>query len=318
MDQSGKIFGKSSVKTGSECAPHTIIPRLLNLIEGAVLASGIDRERIIGMGVGMPGLLDPENGRVIFSPDYHWENVDLLGPIREHYDMHIVLENSNRALAMGEKWFGAGQDSDYFICVNLGHGIGSAIVEDGDIYRGSCGSSGEFGHITLDRNGPVCDCGSNGCLEALASGNAIARKAQALVVENEASFILSLADGNVGAIDAKTVFDAAKAGDKLAKGIVDQAIEYIGIGLASYINLLDPDLIILGGGVANAGDILLDGIKEVVRQRQMKHAGRKVRIVVGMRGGDATAIGAASFILKSFIESGGYVATPPARRNRVG
>ena len=305
IDLSGKIFGKASFKTGDDCTPDRVIPRLISLIDGVIQGSGISMEKIIGMGVGMPGLLDTETGRVIFSPDYHWENVDLLDPLRKRYDMRVVIENSNRALAMGEKWFGAGQSSDYFICINLGHGIGSAIVEGGDIYRGSCGSSGEFGHITLEKDGPICDCGNCGCLETLASGNAIARKARELAAKDKSSLIVSLANGNVDAIDAKIVFDAARAGDTLAKSIIEPAIEYIGIGLASYINLLDPDLIILGGGVANAGDILLKGLNNAIRKRQMRHAGRKVKIVVGMRESDATAIGAASFILKALIESGG-------------
>jgi glucokinase-like ROK family protein len=318
MDLGGRIVGKASAKTGDDCSPGTVIPKLVSLVDGAIRGSGVDEGKIIGMGVGMPGLLDTGKGVVIFSPDYHWENVDLLGPLREHYNMNIALDNSNRALAMGEKWFGAGQASDYFVCVNLGHGIGSAIVQEGEIYHGSCGSSGEFGHITLERDGPVCDCGNRGCLEALASGNAIARQAKALAGINKSSLILTLAGGNADAIDAKTVFDAAGAGDAAANGIISQAIEYIGIGLASYINLFDPDMIILGGGMANAGDVLLNGIKETVRRRQMKHAGRKVKFVVGMRGDDATAVGAASFILKAFIESGGYLAErQQTTRNRI-
>ena len=314
IDLGGKVYSKVSSKTGDDCSPNTVIPRLISLIDGVIQGSGIYKESIIGMGVGMPGLLDTETGQVIFSPDYHWENVDLLGPLRDRYEMSIILENSNRALAMGEKWFGAGKSSDYFICVNLGHGIGSAIIESGDVYRGSCGSSGEFGHITLEKDGPICDCGNHGCLETLASGNAIARQARELVNKDTSSIIMSLANGKKEAIDAKIVFDAARSGDSLAKSIVDTAIEYIGIGLASYINLLDPDLIILGGGVANAGEILLSGLDNAIRKRQMKHAGRKVKIVVGMQGSDATAIGAASFILKDLIESGGVMQS--ARREK--
>jgi glucokinase-like ROK family protein len=257
------------------------------------------------MGIGMPGLLDVENGVVLFSPDFHWENVQLVVPIKTHFSMAIHMENSNRAQAMGEKWFGVGVNSDYFISVNIGHGIGSAIVEQGDFYRGSCGSSGELGHITVEKDGPQCDCGNYGCLEVLASGHAIAERAKLLTKQGNASMMLDMAGGAVDNIDAKIVFDASKAGDSLATDIVKDAIEYIGIGLANYINLLDPDMIILAGGVINAGDILIDGIKEVVKIRQMKFAGRKVKIKVAKLGADATAVGAASLILKSFIESGG-------------
>lgn len=305
MNLDGTIISKKMSNTGNDTSPEVIIDRLICLIDETITDSHIAKEKILGMGIGMPGLLDVENGIVLFSPDFHWENVKLTEPIKQHFSMNICMENSNRAQAMGEKWFGVGLNSEYFICVNLGHGIGSAIVEGGEFYRGSCGSSGELGHITLEKNGPQCDCGNYGCLEVLASGNAIAGKAKKEIASAKSSIMLDLANGHIDAVDAKIVFDAAKNGDQLAKSIVDEAIEYIGIGLASYINLLDPDLIILAGGVVNSGDILISGIKKIIKERQMKYAGRKVKIRVAKLGADATAIGAASLILKAFIECGG-------------
>jgi len=305
MNLNGCIINKKTSDTGNDTSPEEIIERIIKLIDETISGSHIPKEKILGMGIGMPGLLDVENGVVLFSPDFHWENVKLTEPIIKHFPMNICLENSNRAQAMGEKWFGVGIDADYFICVNLGHGIGSAIIQEGEFYRGSCGSSGELGHITLEKNGPKCDCGNYGCLEVLASGNAIAGKAKQAVKDGKASSMLALVNGHVDAIDAKIVFDAAKSNDPLAKSLVEEAVEYIGIGLASYINLLDPDMIILAGGVVNSGDILIDGIKKVVKERQMKYAGRKVKIRVAKLGADATAVGAASLILKTFIECGG-------------
>ncbi len=305
MNLSGKIIAKQIRKTGDTLPAEDMIDRVIHLIEQTLENSHVEKRKIIGMGIGMPGLLDVENGIVLFSPDFHWENVNLVSPIKNYFNMNIQLENSNRALAMGESWFGAGINSSYFICINLGHGIGSAIVEEGEFYRGSCGSSGEFGHITLVKDGPMCDCGNKGCLEALASGNAIANNAKILIKNGEPSIILELADNQLENIDAKIVFDAAKKNDPLALRIVNDAIEYIGIGLANYVNLLDPDMIILAGGLVNAGDILVEKIKHVSKVRQMKFAGRKVKIQVAQLGADATAVGAASLILKNFMESGG-------------
>lgn len=305
MDLNGGIINMQVSNTGNDISPQKIIERLIRLIESTISSSNISKDKILGMGIGMPGLLDVESGIVLFSPDFHWENISLVEPIKRHFDMTIHLENSNRAQAMGEKWFGFGVDSDCLICVNIGHGIGSAIVEQGEFYRGSSGSSGELGHITMEKNGPQCDCGNYGCLEILASGNAIAKNAKKRIQQGELSIILEMAGGELDAIDAKIVFDAAKKGDPLATRLVQDAVEYIGIGLANYINLLDPDMIILAGGVVNAGDILLDGIKKVVKARQMKLAGRKVKIIVSKLGADATAVGAASLILRRFIESGG-------------
>ncbi len=301
----GRIVYKKSVPTGSHPEPAETINRLTALIQKTIESSLVPRKRIIGMGIGMPGLLDVESGRVVFSPDFHWEDVDLLTAIKNKFKFPIYLENSNRAQAMGEKWFGSGVDSDYFVSVNLGYGIGSAIIERGELYRGSCGNSGEVGHITLEKDGPVCECGKIGCLEALASGNAIARQAQQIVANNKKSLMYELANKDMNAIDAKIVFDAAKQGDETAATLVHNAVEYIGIGLANYINILDPDKIILGGGMTNAGDILIDGIKQVMQARQMKHTGGNVKIVVAKLGADGTAIGAASLVLKSFIECGG-------------
>lgn len=305
MDLDGSVISKKVKSTGDDTSPEIVIKSLIELIEMTIADSGIQREKILGMGIGMPGLLDIESGLVLFSPDFQWENVDLVEPIQNYFSMSIHLENSNRAQAMGEKWFGAGINSDYFICVNIGHGIGSAIVEQGEFYRGSCGSSGELGHITMEKNGPRCECGNYGCLEVLASGHAIAEKAKDQIKSGSTSQILDMAMGSIENIDAKVVFEASKLGDPLAKGLVKDAVEYIGIGLATYINLLDPDMIILAGGVVNAGDVLIDGIKEVIKVRQMKFAGRKVKIRVAKLGADATAVGAASLVLKRFIESGG-------------
>jgi len=305
MNLSGKIITRQIQKTGDTIPAEAMIDRLIHLIELTIESSQVDKSKILGMGIGMPGLLDAESGEVLFSPDFHWEKVNLVRGIKNYFNINIQLENSNRALAMGENWFGVGINASNFICVNLGHGIGSAIVQEGEFYRGSCGSSGELGHITLKKDGPICDCGNKGCLEALASGNAIAYIARDRIQKGESSMILKLAEDKLENIDAKMVFDAAKLKDPLAIQIIEEAIEYIGIGLASYINLLDPDMIILAGGLVNAGDILVERIKKVAKARQMKFAGRKVKIRVAKLGSDATAIGAASLILKSFLESGG-------------
>ena len=285
-DLGGNIISKQVALTGRDASPEKIIDRLKTLIETTINESTVEKAKLIGMGIGMPGLLDVENGIVLFSPDFHWENVNLIKPISNFFQMPIHLENSNRAQAMGEKWFGIGVDSDYFISVSLGHGIGSAIVEEGEFYRGSSGSSGELGHVTLDKEGPCCDCGNYGCLEVLASGNAIAGQAQKLILDGKPTSMLALAGGDASNVDAKIVFDAARSDDAAARRLVDQAAEYIGIGLANYINLLDPDMIILAGGLTHAGDILTDGIKKTAKERQMKFAGRKVKICVAKLGDD--------------------------------
>ncbi|QBE96912.1 N-acetylglucosamine repressor [Blautia producta] len=304
MNLAGEVFIREIMETGGTVVPEVWISRLIRVIENVIRESGLPEKRILGMGIGMPGILDEESGKVLFSPDFKWENVDMLTPIRERFKMDITIENANRALAMGEYYFGAGVDSRNFLVVNLGHGIGSAIMREGEFYRGSSGSSGEIGHIILEKNGPKCNCGNKGCLEAIASGNAIARDAKIAVLEGNASKIMELVNGDINRIEAKTVFEAAHLGDQMAIQITERAMQYIGIGLANYINLLDPDLIILFGGLTNAGDIFLKKIKEVLRERQMKFAGRQVKLVISQMGENGTAVGSASLVLKKFIKYG--------------
>lgn len=304
MNLAGEVFIREIMETGGTAVPEVWISRLIQVIENVIRESGLSRKQILGMGIGMPGILDEKSGKVLFSPDFKWENVDMLTPIRERFKMDITIENANRALAMGEYYFGAGVDSRNFLVVNLGHGIGSAIMREGEFYRGSSGSSGEIGHIILEKNGPKCNCGNLGCLEAIASGNAIARDAKIAVLEGNATKIMELVNEDINRIEAKTVFEAARLGDRLAIQITERAMQYIGIGLANYINLLDPDLIILFGGLTNAGDIFLKKVKEVLRERQMKFAGRQVKLVVSQMGENGTAVGSASLVLKKFIKYG--------------
>lgn len=305
MDMSAVIISKKITPTGVENPPNVVIDRIINAIDKTLENSKIKKEKILGIGIGMPGLLDSQSGLVLFSPDFKWENVDLIGPIKEKFGMTVIIDNVTRAMAMGEKWFGLGHGISNYMCINLGYGIGSAIVVDGELYSGSSGSSGEFGHMTLEKNGPLCDCGNYGCLEALASANAITKKAKFLIDKGENTSILKLAGGNADNIEAKTVFDASKQGDVLALEIVHEAAEYIGIALANIINLVDPELIILEGGVARAGDILSEIIQKVVGRRKMKYAGSHTTIAISELGENAAAIGSASFLLKRLIENGG-------------
>lgn len=307
MDLSASIVYKHVTSTNIKDYPSAIINRIIKTIDKTIVNSNIKKDKLLGIGIGMPGLLDCQNGRVLFSPDFGWEDIDLVSPLKEKFGLTIIMDNVTRAMAMGERWFGLGRDTENFMCVNLGYGIGSAIVIGGELYSGSSGSSGELGHITLEKNGPLCDCGNYGCLESLASANAIAKKARFFIRKDEGSFMLDFVKGDIDAIEAKTVFDAAKQGDELALEIVHEATEYIGIALASIINLLDPELIILEGGVAQAGEILTGNIQKAVGRRQMKYAGKHTRIVTSELGVNAAAVGAASFLLKKLVENGGDI-----------
>ncbi|MDR4949591.1 ROK family transcriptional regulator [Neobacillus cucumis] len=305
MDLSANIIAKESCKTGDVLPESLLVEKVISLVNSLINKSKIKQEAFLGMGVAMPGIL--ENGKVLFSPDFSWENYDLLSELSNYFDwLNISIDNSNRLLALGEHWFGSGVGATSLFCVNLGYGIGSAIIENGIIVKGSSGTAGEFGHYVLEKNGELCSCGNRGCLESVASGNAIARTAQEKVKNGEITTINN-AVNDVTDIEAKVVFDEMRKGDKVATDIVKYAVEGIGIALSSCINLLDPEYIILSGGLVKSNDLYLPYLKEVVRKNQMPYAGRKLEIRIGSLGDYGASVGAATLVLKKFIENGGKI-----------
>lgn len=303
MDCSAKILRYRKVPTARGRDFSQVLAQVYKSVDAMV--EGVEPDRLLGIGVAVPGLIDPETDLLRFSPDFGWENVEIVPGLASRYHKPIVMDNLTRAMAMGEKWFGLAEDAHDFVCVCLGHGIGGALVVQDELYRGQTGSAGEIGHIILDPNGPLCDCGKHGCLEAMASGNAIVKRARALLDAGRTSALPQFLEGPDRVLTAKSVFDAAKAGDALANELVNEAIENIGIGIASVINLLDPELVILEGGISRAGEILTSRLSSALARRQMRYAGQRTRVLTSQLGELSAAVGAASYLLKSFIDAGG-------------
>jgi len=304
MDLASNILFQYMTPTIVSDPSEQVIERILQSIEQVMAMPQASGQPILGIGVGMPGLL--EDGVVLFSPDFHWEQVDLIGRLRARFHLPIQIHNVTRTMAMGERWFGHGRgDVNSFICVNLGYGIGAALYLDGRIFNGGSGTSGELGHMTVDGDGPICACGRRGCLESLAAGNAIAKRAKREIAEGRASSITpAQADAE---LEAKDVFLAAARHDPLALEIIHDTAEYIGTALANVITLLDPEVIILEGGLSRAGEPFIEEIRQVVKRFQMKYAGRNTRIVVSDLGENAAAIGAATYLLQRLFDVGGDV-----------
>ncbi len=278
---------------------------LITLINNLIINSGIDKAKILGIGIGMHGLVNHEQGMVIYSPDWNWSNVDLVSLLQKTFKMRVIIDNVNRAYATGEKWFGIGQNIKNFICLYLGYGIGSAYYLDGKLYYGSSGTAGEIGHFVLKKDGPRCDCGNHGCLESLSSSYALVREAVAHIESGCETKILDLAEGSVEKIEGWHVYKAAEEQDPLAVEILDDALEYLGIALAGLITFLDPEIIILEGEYAQVGDILEKKLLTIVDKYRMKPAGQSVRIVSSDLGNNAGCIGAGAMILEEFIRNGG-------------
>lgn len=298
------IFG-TRIETGAVQPEEAFVNRLCTLIQSSLAEAELDVNRLAGVGVAMPGLIEGETGHVLFSPDFGWSDIPLQNWLQRKLPYPVVVENANRALALAEgKWKGAGaclgdgtgSGSRTVLCVNMGHGIGAALLQDDLLYLGSSGTSGEIGHITVCKDGPLCACGNSGCLEAVASGEAIALQGRDAVASGLPTLMSELCGGAREKIDAKLVFDAAKQGDLAALSIVDRATDYIGIALAMAINILDPDSIVLCGGLTKNGPIFFDKVCESTKKRRMRQAGRHVDICLGKLGDYGTAVGAAHVI----------------------
>ncbi|MDR0731869.1 MAG: ROK family transcriptional regulator [Treponema sp.] len=251
-----------------------------------------ENNRILGTGIAMPGLIEKETGAVLFSPDFGWNNIPLQEWLTAKIPFPVLVENANRALALNEVFLMDGENSHTTFAVNLGHGIGAALVIGEDLYSGASGTSGEIGHITASAQGPVCHCGNRGCLEAVASGAAIAAQGKSVLESRGASKIRELAGGDPEKVDAALIFQARELGDKEAARIVNNAAEHIGIGLSMAINVLDPDRLVLCGGLMRNGPFFLEKIKASIETHRMRQAGRAVVISTGRGGEYSTANGA--------------------------
>ena len=223
-----------------------------------------------------------------------WVDIPLRGTVEAAYGISTFLLNDASAAALGEHRFGAGRDSANLVYITVSTGIGGGFIIDNNLYSGTSGSAGDVGHMTIDVNGPVCNCGSTGCLETLASGTAIAREAINRIKNGERSSLAKTRDG-IENITAEKVGQAAREGDVLALAVVSRAAYYLGVGLANLVNILNPDTIIVGGGLSKLGDLLLEPTREVMRERAFQLPARAVRIVPSQLGDDAGVLGAALF-----------------------
>jgi predicted NBD/HSP70 family sugar kinase len=205
-------------------------------------------------------------------------------------------------MALGELWYGVGRDAKYFIVINIGYGIGAGIIIEGKPLYGPFGMAGEFGHMTMDKDSKVrCACGNFGCLEALASGHAIADKAIQEIENGHPSSLINKVNGNLKQINSRMVADAARHGDQLSQKIFEQAVEYLGSAIASIINLISPQMVLIGGGVAQAEDLIFERIRKIARERTVQTRTRNVKIQPVTYGQNAATKGAVALILNEVL-----------------
>lgn len=296
------IISEIRIPTEVHTGAQGILERVLNIINRLIEDSSVNPSQILGIGMAVAGLIDNERDIVAFSPDFDWHNVDIKGYLNKSLRLPIIFDNVTRVMALGELWYGVGSRFKDFICVNVGYGIGSGVIIGGKALYGANGMAGEFGHFTMDKDSSVlCACGNTGCLEALASGRGIALSAKHRLTDGRTSLLREMCHNDVDSITAEMVALAAQQGDKVAEDVFLQALEYIGIGIAGLINLFNPEAVVIGGGVTQAGDIFFNNIRDHVAQRVMYKHARGVEILPVTQGMRSAVMGAVSLILNEVL-----------------
>lgn len=296
VDEKGKIKYSNSVPTRAEMGYEYTVNNIKQAIYDLLKETKLEPKNIEGIGFGFPGQVDYKLGIVRLAPNIPgWVDVPIAKLIEDEFHIPTRVDNDVRCAALGELNFGAGKGCENLICITVGTGIGSGLIVNGKLVRGASNAAGEIGHIKLQMNdGPICGCGDTGCLEAFASGPSIVAMAEDYIRGGKSTKFREMANSNP--ITPYIVCEAAKAGDPVAKRIFTIMGEYIGIGMASVVNLLNPEKIIVGGGVADAGEILMTPLKETLKKRAMKIAGEAVEVVPAQLGNTAGVIGASLLI----------------------
>jgi len=295
--EAGEVLRHLSIPTLAREGHEAVMRRMADLFLQLIQSAGMGREDIGGIGIGVPGVLDLEKGETLFLPNLagNWPHIPLRDTIQKLTGLRTGLLNDVRAITHGEWRFGAGRGVDTVAVFAIGTGIGGGLVIDGRLNLGIGGTGGELGHSIIDFNGPKCGCGNHGCLEAYASGPAIAAMGMKAVAQGMTTRIAELCEGDLNRITPELIAEAAKAGDEVAKDIYEKAGYYIGIAAANMCVAIGPRRIIIGGGVARAGDLLLEPIRRTLRERVFVMPVEQVEVVPSQLGNNAGVIGVASW-----------------------
>ena len=290
VDLDGNIVKEVTVKTEAQKGDAIVLEKILNTIDDVLI--GTDINEVKAIGVGSPGPLDVENGLIVYTPNLPFKNFNIVKPIKEKYKIDTYLDNDANVATLSEYMFGAGKGSKNMVYVTVSTGIGGGAILNGNLFRGSTSNALEIGHITVMQGGPRCGCGNTGCAEALASGTAIMKRAkEALESKVETSL------KNYEVVTAKEVFLEAEKGDKVSQDILNDALSYLGITISNIANSFDPDKIIIGGGVSEAGRIVFDKIDYEMERRCLKTIYNNCKVEKAVLGSKAGVLGAAALAI---------------------
>jgi glucokinase len=267
---------------GADAVVDRMTRMIDTVIAETIAQTGARRDDVIGIGVGSPGPLDRERGIVVTTPNLGWTNFPLRDAIQERTRLPVRIDNDANCATLGEWWLGAAKGASNVIGMTIGTGIGGGIILGGRLYHGSSDVAGEIGHATIDITGRRCKCGNYGCLEAYASGPSIADRAREALGGDDSAMMIRMAGGDPSRITAATVYEAAKKGDDTALDVVRETSRFLGAGIANLLNIFNPEVVVIAGGVTQAGDTLFAPLRREVKKRAFKPAVEACEIVPGI------------------------------------
>ena len=288
----GEIFKSTVIKTLSSEGAERTLTRIWEAAKGLAEDLKIKESSIKGIGIGIPGPVINQS-IVAFFANFPWgENVDIKAMMEKISGVETKLDNDVNIIALGEAKYGAAKGSKTSVTVALGTGVGGGIYVDGKLISGFMGAGGEIGHMKLVKDGKLCGCGQKGCFEAYASATGLIREATSRLIVNKQNLLYTMIEGKLDTLEAKDIFDAAKEGDKFSLDLVDYEAEYLAMGIGNILNIINPEKVVLGGGVAMAGDILMNPMKEKLKKYALPVPLKGIEIVQGMLGNEAGIKGA--------------------------
>ncbi|WP_164168785.1 ROK family protein [Ruminococcus flavefaciens] len=293
VDEEYNIIAKASTKTNCPRPEKEIANDMARMAIEAVKNAKLSMDQIEWIGVGTPGIANSETGIIEYSNNLGFKNTPMVKYIQETIDKPVFIENDANAAAYGEFVAGAAKGAKNAVCITLGTGVGGGIIIDGRIYSGSNFAGAEIGHTVIEVDGAQCSCGRKGCFEAYSSATGLIRMTKEAIAEHP-DCIMAQSEKEKGKVTARTSFDCMRAGDKYAKAVVDKYIKYLAAGITNTINIFQPDILCIGGGVCNEGDPLLLPMKELVaKEVYTRNSEKNTEIVIAKLGNDAGIIGAA-------------------------
>ncbi|WP_297630695.1 ROK family protein [uncultured Clostridium sp.] len=296
VNEEGTIFKEVTVPTEAEKGVDKIVENINDTIKQVLGDKNI--KDILAIGIGSPGPLDVKNGLIVETPNLPFKNFNIVKAVKDIYDTKVFLDNDANAATLGEFLFGAGKLTTNMVYVTASTGVGGGAVLNGRIFRGSTSNAVEIGHTTVNVHGRRCGCGNRGCVEGLASGTAIAKTANEAIKSNA---VTSLKKYDV--VTSKEVFEESAKGDKVSQEILDEALSYLGILFANLANSYDPDVLVLGGGVSNGGEIVFEKINEEIQRRALKPIREYCKVKKAELGGRAGVLGAAALAITELEHS---------------